>query len=562
MRLLGHLIAADLRRFRSTLAAWAALIIIIAIFKVLQPAIVANAGLADWAGFALMLLTLGYGIFFAALIAAVVQNHTLVGTTAFWFARPISPHALLASKLVLLLGLVVGLPAAVDVAVMLWYRIPVIQVVQVSLQTALVWGAILIVLMCAAALTSNLTRFALLCLGVVVGASLLATVWATAATRRFDMPARFAMADGGGPVGTATRLADWTQVVLGGVLLIGAGLVLLRFQYWSRSVRRSALAGVIALCIAVVVTSLWPWRIFGPRQAPPAWARDGSAAAVTIERDTFELTENGGTDPERWRVGMARAHVSQLPDSVFATVRLRAAEVESPGFPAVMSGSHGHSAPLTQPGEVDGALLNVLRRVLAVRDVTGPAQAGLDRAVLILAQQYQLEPLKNRSLVYRGEFVVELTDVALAGALPIDGGVFSESDYRFEMERRGADADGYGLVLRYRRSRTRTIFDRRSPTEYLFFLRNRATGQAIRGYANSALQTNIFSSVPVFWLKPGFSVEAGWLRFDKPRDRGNPRTPDETWLSNADVAIVRATGAGSLTRHLTMNDLTIDVDRK
>ncbi|CAN5798326.1 hypothetical protein BH18ACI5_BH18ACI5_17350 [soil metagenome] len=97
-------------------------------------------GLLAWLGFAAGLLHLTYALLFAGLIAIVVQSHSLVGTTAFWFARPIPPPTLLVSKVWLLVVVLILVPTVVDVSTMLRYRIPTLEILQVKLQSALVAG--------------------------------------------------------------------------------------------------------------------------------------------------------------------------------------------------------------------------------------------------------------------------------------------------------------------------------------------------------------------------------------------------------------------------------------
>ena len=118
MKLVLHLMAADIRRFRSTFAAWTGLILIMTLVRALIPTVAHNDALWVWLGFASGLLELAFGLFFAGLVAVVVQAHSLVGTTAFWFVRPIPPRTLLLSKALLLLLALVAFPAIVDVVLM------------------------------------------------------------------------------------------------------------------------------------------------------------------------------------------------------------------------------------------------------------------------------------------------------------------------------------------------------------------------------------------------------------------------------------------------------------
>ncbi|MEO5894819.1 MAG: hypothetical protein ABIS06_03875 [Vicinamibacterales bacterium] len=561
MKLLVHLIAADLRRFRSTVAAWAGLILIMGIVRALTPTVAHNDALWVWLGFASGLLELAYGLFFAALVAVVVQGHSLVGTTAFWFARPIPPRMLMLSKAFVLLLVVVALPAIIDVALMARYRVPAALMVLVVGQAALAQGLAVAVVMAVAALTPNLTRFALVCIGVIVSAGLLTSLWLTLMiTREGRIPRGFDTAQGGGPVPTAMRMVDWTPQVIAALLIIAACATLLRQQYTTRSVRRSAFVGMTGVCLVGLVTSFLPWRVLVPRQTVPEWAQSESAPVLTVDPATAQF--NG---PRRqsnsWAVVDAVAHLTGVPTSWYATARLHSATIDVAGQPTLVSPPYGYSAGLSEPQQPESPLTLAWRDALGVHDITSGG-AHLSRVFLLVSRQTEIDARRGRTGTYTGDFVVDLTKLESAGTLPLSGGVFQDRDFRIAVDPRGAQGVGYGFELTARVSRSRSMFDRRHPTQYLYFLRNRVQDQAISGFSNSAPEMNPLGNLPVAWLRSAFDVAAMTLRFDVPRERENPRAADQTWLAHAELVIVRATAVGSVSRQVRFAGMLIDPEGK
>jgi hypothetical protein len=557
MRLVTHLLRGDIRAFRKTLVAWTALAIIVAIVEAAHPLAPQYGALATWLHMTFLLLSVIRALLFAGIIAAVVQTHALVGTTSFWFARPLPPRALFAAKFLLLFVVLVAIPAALEVITMLWYRVPVTQMMQVALQECLVGILVLMPLMCVAALTLNLTQFSLACLGASVASVVAYGLWKTVTFRPSTVPAGLDPTVGGGPVLTSARFIDWTPEVVAALLLIAAATVLLGEQYSHRSVRRALARGAVGLAVAGLVVWLWPWRILSPRQSIPEWALDRDSAQISANPDALWFSPNNAAEGERWRVALAETHVTHMPPSWLAYATLQEASLDASGAPKVSSLGHPYSAALMSPGEADGALGNVLQRVLGVSQNPGRYSAASERAVLIVAKQPELDALSGKPVHYRGVFRIDLTDVTELAVLPINGGTFQDQDFHLAFERPAPGAPAFGLTLDARIGRTHTMFDRRFPRAYLYFVRNRTARQAIEGFVSTARDPDPFRGFPSPWLWAGYSVRPASLQFNVPRDKDHPRQADESWLANAELVIVRATAVGSVVRQLEMNDVMI-----
>jgi hypothetical protein len=124
MKLLAHLVAADVRRVRLPIAAWAAVAIAGMVLQAVLPSFDPFPDRLRALGLTATLLTFADYLLILALVASVVQAHSLVGSTAFWMTRPIRRDVLLASKLVLLTSLLVGVRVAGEVVHMAAYDVP------------------------------------------------------------------------------------------------------------------------------------------------------------------------------------------------------------------------------------------------------------------------------------------------------------------------------------------------------------------------------------------------------------------------------------------------------
>ena len=176
MRLVGHLVRADIRHFRWSILLWAVLVAAETGVVAIRPAFMADMRLYGNVGMIGGLLWSALQIGMLLIVPLIVQAHPAVGTDAFWMTRPIPPRALLASKLVLLAAMTVLLSCAARLALMLWIHVPIREALLVILDMAISSSAWLAVLMAGATVTLNLPRFALLCGGVMISFVLLTTM--------------------------------------------------------------------------------------------------------------------------------------------------------------------------------------------------------------------------------------------------------------------------------------------------------------------------------------------------------------------------------------------------
>ena len=357
--------------------------------------------------------------------------------------------------------------------------------VLVVVQSALAQSLAIAVLMGIACLTPNLTRFALVCIGVIVSAGLLTSIWFTVMiTREQWLPRGFDIAQGGGPVPVAMRVVDWTPQVVAALLIIGACGALLLQQYTTRSRQRSAITGIIGLGLAGLLTSILPWQVLVPRQTVPEWALAGSAPVLSVDPTSAQFN-GSGRQPGSWAIGDAEGRLSGVPTSWYTTARLQSATLAVPGKPPLDSPSYGYSAALSTPQDSENPLTRVLRDALDVRDIDSPGPANLNRIFLMICRQPEVDARRGLSGTYAGNFIVDLTQIESAGTVPLAGGVFQDRDFRLVVDPRGAPGR-----VRVRAERPRVEFAKhvRPSTLRRSISTSCATARAIRRSVASAIR--------------------------------------------------------------------------
>lgn len=139
MNLVLHLVRWDLRRFQILLPLWLLLVAASAVLEGGWPALAVAMTARQTVGITGNLLAVAEVLFSIVLVALVVQEHPLVGTSAFWMTRPIPPRKLLAAKLILLGGAVIAAPVIAEIVLMVAYEVPAAQIAGVAAQTSVFW---------------------------------------------------------------------------------------------------------------------------------------------------------------------------------------------------------------------------------------------------------------------------------------------------------------------------------------------------------------------------------------------------------------------------------------
>jgi hypothetical protein len=259
MSLTLHLLKKDLRRSHLLLGFW---LFLVAVQYAVMAASLNPAHHAAQVAFG---LTSGAGpivqsLVLAVLVALLVQEEPLAGTTGFWLTRPMPRSSVLRTKAIF--GLVLlALPVLAEVTVYLLGGITphdillavpeiVLEQLQVMLPAALL-----------AAVTPNFARFAVV--GAVAGVALYLVTLGAQALPNYISP------EGIDPNQFSPTL--WRSRTITSDLLIALGLGgALIHQYFTRRTARTVAIGAVTELGAVAIGLLWTWNYFPPLPKPAA----------------------------------------------------------------------------------------------------------------------------------------------------------------------------------------------------------------------------------------------------------------------------------------------------
>ena len=552
MTLLWHLLAADLRRHRMALVGWQIVIGATSTLEAISPLLGADDAVRASTGLLRNLLWLTELLFTALLVPMVIQTHSLVGSNAFWMTRPIRPHLLMASKAILLLGAMVGVPVVARIAVMALYHVPAGDILAVSVDSTLYRTLWLTAVAVIASLTPSVARFALVLGGVLIAvATVLAIATAVAlAGIEHDTPTIGSMG-----------VPDPTTEVVFVVLLIAGGVALLLVQYRMRARVRAVMVGAAGVAIAMGVAAVWPWPLLAQRLEAPLWAATSARSRLMADADTvIARAQTEGTSARgRWRSVDARVFIEGLEPGWAGQIILREATLKIPGRGVLVSAPYG-VGPVTARNSALNPVHEAVRAELGVQRLAD-THTMTERPSILTVRDSDFAPVESMSGVYRGRFQVVPTRYAIEARLPLRAGaIHQEGAYRLVI----ASVDFFsGIpVVEVLESDATTILDRTPAPQRTYYLRNTQRSEAIAGTAD-AFQVDwaFIPGVHASGSSLGFSARR--LAVEFPVHDSLPEAPfsvDQHWLEGAELVVVRATQAESFERTLEIPDFPLRVE--
>ncbi|MBW7908843.1 MAG: hypothetical protein H3C50_08000 [Kiritimatiellae bacterium] len=276
------------------------------------------------------------------MIPFLVHDEPQVGTTAFWFTRPIPRRLLLKSKTLFILVALVLFPIAVELIVMLASHVPLRDVVRVSPEIAFHSLSGVLPIFALAALTLNFARFAITGVAIYVGISVI-TVAAYLSGLFLRGVENF--------MEQSLSLA-MSRTIVSNLLLVTTSALVIGGQYRSRRTSVSATIAGLGIALMLACGSWWPYDFMSLPSAPPsASAVDCDALSVKIDDrflNAYSSSDRGRRDEPMQSISTA-IEVEGVPATYEARTsslrtRFLVAGEEPVGNTNTQSSSFGRSA--------------------------------------------------------------------------------------------------------------------------------------------------------------------------------------------------------------------------
>ncbi len=277
MNLIGHQFCKDCFRLRVPVALWLLLVLLRA--ALITPGIAEPGNdlfLQMMFRVLATLVPLLQTILLLVMVPLLLHEEPLVGTTAFWFTRPIDGRVLFKSKMLFIVGLLIVPPLLTEVVVLAVHGASAMQVALAVPEILLEDGKFLVYVVVLAALTQTFARYALLGASFVIGFYLLIIVGASIAWY-FDLQKSLKPAGG-------VNQADSAYVV-SAIFIITTAVIILIDQYRTRNTRRAWIRVGGAFLVYLALGYYWPGEFLHHHQPRRQAGIDTSTVGVVISAD-------------------------------------------------------------------------------------------------------------------------------------------------------------------------------------------------------------------------------------------------------------------------------------
>lgn len=226
------------------------------------------------------------------LVAALIQEDLMVGTTAFWMTRPIAGGRLLRAKLLTIVLVFLVAPVVITLPWWLGCNYGAGEIAWAAAETVAVHALVVLLALLWSAVTDGLGRFLMWTLATLAVTPMLTAIVAYYLTRK-----------GPGPV---PEIMSTRVLVMLIIMTIGIFIVLVH-QYRTRHTWRSI--GIIggALGLSVLTLAFWPWawnvesKVYGYliRRAQGDWpaANEPAGLTFTLRRAEFAARKDRPNRP-------------------------------------------------------------------------------------------------------------------------------------------------------------------------------------------------------------------------------------------------------------------------
>ncbi len=469
-------------------------------------------------------------LFLIAVLVRLVQEDSLVGTSAFWLTRPISRKSLLLSKLVFSVLFIFMAPVAANFLVLFHYGLEASQVPSALVAVVGPHLVILCACACLAVLTPNLSTFA------VAAAALLVCQFSV--NNLFPLPV----------LHTAWASGPTILAVL--VLIITFGVAV--HQYLTRKTRHSIamlVAGILLVWVGFY-SSIWD-TILPSTSVIQASERAVSAIEFIVNRETFKTADYH--PPPYLRSGRP----------IFGTLSLMnildSEEIVLTGLSGHLKFQNGEEISSQRAAWVSFG--NAMQRSLPGFEGTGPDVTS-SVVELLEVPENQYSKYCNQKGIYTGEAKFDIyRDEAIAEVPLIAGSRLSIGSTEMLIAN-VENTDGGKHLHVFLDSRSLAADSGLEGFEFNYCVLNRSRRQTLNLFRAGG---DVTSGQRIPLLLPGIDLSHWTRRLDytAPDSPGAATLVDDSWMSEARLMVLKRVYLGRFSRNFeirgfSMADYTLE----
>ncbi len=547
MNLVLHIVRKDLRNLRFYLAGWFGVVVLRATVIGYGPL---DSGRWDFNSFFYYELLAWFPqiCLLAIMIARLVQDDSLAGSTASWLSRPISGGQLLASKSLFLVLTVISPLFIVELLLLGIHGVTLRDVLRTIPQILAYQLLLTSVLLLLAAVTRKLAHTALLGLLGVVG-----WMW----FYNFSRSLFFKQVDLGDTFGITLATSREVAFMLSHLAVAG---IVVGHQYLTRQTGKSTTLACSGLLVIGLFMGVWSWDFVASAQRLDRTVVEPQHLTAQIEEETLRFFRRVRSKPlKRSMVLNGNIALEGLPAGVFALPEQVISRVSFGSTDESLSSRHGH--PYAYEGDGFWWRINHLPRLHDERATTLAAALGgvaflhggtspileyVPELLEINEESYDLHGGSLSDLSANVVFLVQRNEIA---TFPLEHGArYDRGSDHAEIVRVTTAKDSLRIELR--ESRHRVIQDRMKSRWYL--LRNQSTRQALLSEGSLAYAVFTPQAAPLSF--PMLGVSHSSLYFSLP---STDPPVDPHWFEDAELVRIETRNLGRFSKTIRIENLVL-----
>ena len=361
------------------------------------------------------------GMLILVLVPLVIHEDAFVGTTAFWFTRPISRKAMLVTKLVFIFLLLVALPLAAELTVLAANGVNGHHVLLAVPEILLEKIAYITPFLLLAVLTPKISRYALVGVGIFAGYMLFSVVMYVVAIfipgfgkfmYNYDLYHQPSL--------------EASMRVAKDIYIIVLGMALVVHQCITRRTRRTVLWCIVAYLLLIPFSQFWSIDFMRVTSSAAAQAAISDSLQLTIDTRHTIINEEMRYRKEdaREKSISVKATVIGLPREQFANLRkLGKARIE---FQSGITVKSEYVSPRTLQSASHEKYMSAIQAALGTPRVVNPFYGEFTYTEILSLKDVDMIAHKDKTGTYAAEASFDVYRYQRVTELPLAPGARAE----------------------------------------------------------------------------------------------------------------------------------------
>ncbi len=498
------------------------------------------------------------------LIPLIIQGDPLVGTTAFWFTRPISRKSLLITKLTFIFLFLVFLPLMAEMIVLYSNHITWNYILLAIPEIVIEKLSFLIPLLILASLTPKFSRFALV--GAIIFAAYILFIifcwifvmfcpWAWSKLPIFDRTKYL------------NPSLSQSILVVKNILIIVWGTCLIIHHFLSRYTARTVRWLVVGILLMLVLTKVWSLdflKVDLPATAKEMFPKDSVDVKIDL---SHVLIEDGfrykKTDPRTKKINSKLIITTDLPPGYFPLIN-RPSFIRMVYSEGTMLESHYTSANRYE-SLANEVFMIPLQAVLNDIKLVNPYKEEVTHAEIFSLKEEDFDRFKEREGTYFTETPIDIYQFEVASVLVLHPGEKIQSGPR-QIVIHDIQEHSTGCTVTLIEREIDLLFDKTKKKTSIYAKMNEMAFEKTHFLQNSKRKEAFLSErgdqymdyLDFYNEGLRLKVKVTRLDFSHVTDRGGPLPKiDKEWLKDAELVRIEAKKKGMITKQIKLEDFAL-----